>query len=298
MPFKGELAALMCAFTWSVTALAFTSASRRVGSFTMSHYRMLFGIIILVALLLIFNGRIWPTNISNRDLALLATSGFMGFFVCDVCLFQSYMDLGPRLGALIFNIYPFFSAFMAWVFLSERLSRFAWLGMAVTIAGVIWVVLEHKEGPQMRHPHFKRGIFLGICAAVFQSIGMVFAKPTMGDGGVDPLVATFIRAIFGGSAYWLVSLARGRLGIVLQRASDKRAMKFIAVGAFFGPSFGVWLMMLAIKYSPVGIASTIMALMPVTILPFAAVFYKEKITWRMVIGAIVACLGVAILFNT
>jgi drug/metabolite transporter (DMT)-like permease len=139
---------------------------------------------------------------------------------------------------------------------------------------------------------------LGVCAALFQAVGMIFAKPAMGPEGVDPLAATFIRAIFGGAAYWIISLVRGRLGVVLQRASNRQAMKFITVGAFFGPSFGVWFMMLAIKYAPIGIASTIMALMPVTILPFAAIFYREKITWRMIIGAIVACLGVAILFNT
>lgn len=298
MPFKGEIAAIMCALTWSVTALAFTSASRRIGSFTMSHYRMLFGVIILTFLLLIFNHRIWPENISGRDLALLATSGFMGFFICDVCLFQSYIDIGPRLGALIFNIYPFFSAFLAWLILGERLSRFAILGMAVTITGVVWVVLEKKEEGSVRHKYFRRGILLGIGAALFQTIGMIFAKPAMGSGEIDPLTATFIRAIFGGAAYWVVTLICGRLKVVLKGATDRTAVKFTILGAFFGPSFGVWLMMIAIKYAPIGIASTIMALMPVTILPMMAIFYKEKITWRMIIGAIVACLGVAILFNT
>lgn len=233
MPFKGEIAALACALTWSITALSFTSASRRIGSFTMSHYRMLFGVIILIFLLLIFNGRIWPSQISNRNLMLLATSGFMGFFVCDVCLFQSYIDLGPRLGALIFNVYPFFSAFMAWLILNERLSKFAWFGMAVTTAGVVWVVLEGRDESSARHEHFKRGLMLGVCAALFQAVGMIFAKPAMGPEGVDPLAATFIRAIFGGAAYWIISLVRGRLGVVLQRASNRQAMKFITVGAFF-----------------------------------------------------------------
>jgi drug/metabolite transporter (DMT)-like permease len=72
----------------------------------------------------------------------------------------------------------------------------------------------------------------------------------------------------------------------------------ILLGALVGPAVGVWLSMISIKHAPIGIASTLMALMPVTILPMTAIIHKERITYRAALGAVVACLGAAILFNS
>jgi drug/metabolite transporter (DMT)-like permease len=119
----------------------------------------------------------------------------------------------------------------------------------------------------------------------------------VGENAVDALTATIIRAIFGGAAFWLVTLFRGQLKMTLRKVKDKQAMSLIGIGAVVGPSLGVWLSMVAIKMAPVGIASTLMALMPVTILPMTAIAYKERITMRAFIGAVVACIGTAILFN-
>ena len=74
-------------------------------------------------------------------------------------------------------------------------------------------------------------------------------------------------------------------------------MSLIGIGAIIGPALGVWLSMVAIKLAPVGIASTLMALMPVTILPMTWLAYREKVSLRAIIGAVIACIGVALLFR-
>jgi drug/metabolite transporter (DMT)-like permease len=119
----------------------------------------------------------------------------------------------------------------------------------------------------------------------------------IGSDGVDPLTATVIRAIFGGAAFWIISAVRGHLPIIIRKGKDIRSMALIAGGAVIGAVLGVWLSMVAIKLAPIGIASTLMALMPVTILPITAIVYKERVSWRAIVGAIIACLGVAVLFQ-
>ena len=50
------------------------------------------------------------------------------------------------------------------------------------------------------------------------------------------------------------------------------------------------------EYTTVGIASTIMAIIPVLIIPPAILLYKEKVTLKEIIGAFIALGGIALFF--
>jgi len=58
---------------------------------------------------------------------------------------------------------------------------------------------------------------------------------------------------------------------------------------------GVTLSMVAVTYTQAGIAQTLMSLMPVLIIPIVWVLYKQRTSWRGILGAVVAVIGVAIL---
>jgi drug/metabolite transporter (DMT)-like permease len=75
-----------------------------------------------------------------------------------------------------------------------------------------------------------------------------------------------------------------------------RGMTYCGVGAVVGPFLGVWMSLVAIKYIATGVASTLNSMTPVMILPLVILFYREKVTWRALGGAVVAVIGVAILF--
>jgi drug/metabolite transporter (DMT)-like permease len=70
----------------------------------------------------------------------------------------------------------------------------------------------------------------------------------------------------------------------------------LAGGAFFGPFVGVWLSLLAVRNAPVGIASTLMALSPIILIPLDHWVFDEKISLRSVVGTIVALGGAAVIF--
>lgn len=139
-----------------------------------------------------------------------------------------------------------------------------------------------------------RGIFYAFGGAVGQALGLVLSKFGMHD--YDPFAATQIRIIAGISGYIILVTILMRWGNVIKATTDKMGMIFTSIGAFFGPFLGVSFSLVAIKYTEAGIASTIMALVPVFII-FPAVFlFKQKVTLPEIIGSIVSVCGVALFF--
>ncbi|MCX6558551.1 MAG: EamA family transporter [Candidatus Aminicenantes bacterium] len=77
---------------------------------------------------------------------------------------------------------------------------------------------------------------------------------------------------------------------------DKKALLEITAGALTGPVLGVTLSLVAIAHTHIGVASTLMSLTPVFLLPVSHFLFKERITVRAVIGTMIALLGVVMLF--
>ena len=73
------------------------------------------------------------------------------------------------------------------------------------------------------------------------------------------------------------------------------AMTILALGAVVGPFAAVALNLVALQRAPVGVVATIIATMPVLILPFAIFVYREKVSPRAIGGAVLAVAGVAML---
>ncbi len=94
-----------------------------------------------------------------------------------------------------------------------------------------------------------------------------------------------------------IALLRRHSGI-LKTLSDTKAMGAMFGGAVFGPFLGVWLSMVAVTYTYAGVASTLMSLMPVMVIPIVWIVYKQRTSWRGFIGSAVAIVGIAILFLT
>lgn len=295
----GEIAALGTTVIGSAAILTFTVMGRRIGPFTMSHFRLLFGASALWIAVTVFTGNPLLQGISASQWMFLSLSGITGFFLCDTLLFQSSVDIGPRTTILILNLYPFVGALLAWVFLGEVLSPKAWCGMIITLGAIIWILFEKKREILDTHrKHFLRGVLFAFGSAIFQAISFIVAKPALtGPDPVNSLQATFIRALFGAIAFWAVSLFSGQIPAVVKKAQDRKTMLIIAMTATGGLAFGTWLTMVAIQNTSIGIASTLMALSPLVMIPMTAVIHKEKITRRTIIGTLISCLGVVILFN-
>ncbi|MFQ5418800.1 MAG: EamA family transporter, partial [Anaerolineae bacterium] len=59
---------------------------------------------------------------------------------------------------------------------------------------------------------------------------------------------------------------------------------------------GIWFSLIAISLSRLGIASTLMALPPVLLIPIEWLVYKKPVSTRGMVGTAVAFAGVALIF--
>ena len=138
--------------------------------------------------------------------------------------------------------------------------------------------------------------FLGMLG---QSIGYIFSKMGMQSGGhmLDPVAATYIRVIAGTLGVIVIFFILGWWPKMWRSRHDLKAFAFTSVGAFLGPYLGVVLSLAALHYTSAGVASTIMALTPVTLIPFAVFIHKEHVSPRALVGTVVAFSGIVLLIS-
>jgi drug/metabolite transporter (DMT)-like permease len=305
MPHPGELAAVATALLWTLSALAWTSAGRHIGAVSVSFIRLVLACLMLGAYGQFVRGLALPTDATGRAWLLLGLSGFMGFFVADLCLFKSFLLIGPRLSLLILSISPPVAAVVSWGFLAEPLAIRQWLAMGVTLAGIAWVVLEQPETDPKPHERreLRLGVALAVLAAIGQAVGMVLSRDGMRTydsvlGKVveyDPAASTFIRIVGAMAAYLVLLTLLRRWPQVLAATAHRRAMCILTFGALVGPFAGVILCMVALCNCHPGIVATIIATMPVLILPFSILLYHERVSPRAAGGAVMSVAGVAML---
>lgn len=115
-------------------------------------------------------------------------------------------------------------------------------------------------------------------------------------GNYDAFAASHIRVIAGMIGFAFILLVTNQYPKVWSALQHKPAMKRIALGSFFGPFLGVSFSLIAIKHTQAGIAATLMAIVPVLIIPPAIFLFREKVNWKEILGATVTVGGVAIFF--
>jgi drug/metabolite transporter (DMT)-like permease len=297
----GQLAALGTAVCWAVSALAFAAASRRVGVLPLNLIRLVIALGFLALAAWGLRGLPLPLDASPRAWGWLSISGLIGFLFGDLCLFRAYVLIGPRIASLMMSLAPLLTALIGWLLLGETLGGRDALGMALTVGGIAWAVLERaapdEPAAERAEPAPRRsasGLALGFGGALGQAGGLVLSK--LGMGSYDAVAATEVRVIAAIAGYALfVAAVRGwpRVGAALR---DRRAVAFTALGAFFGPFLGVSLSLYAVRHTVAGVAASIMALQPVLIIPLVVVVHRERVGIGGIAGALVAVAGVALLF--
>ncbi len=291
----GEVAALGTAICWNIVGISFESAGKRVGSLAVNYIRLVLGFIFISIYVFFTRGVLFPVDASSSNWVFLSLSGLIGFFIGDMFLFQSYLEIGVRVSSLIMATSPPITALLGYIFLDERISSKGIIGMLITLIGISIVILsKDKDEGKFKINHSIKGIIFAILGSFGQSLGLVFSK--LGMGEYNFLAATQIRIIAGFISFTVLFIVLKKFNDVKVALKDKEAMKSITIGSLFGPFIGVSLSLFSLKYTTAGISSTISAITPVTIIPFSILIFKEKIKPKEILGAVLSVIGVGILF--
>ena len=309
-PYAGQTAAVATSLLWTATALFFTAGIRRVGPTLVNAARIAFAILLLGVTHRLLTGH-WIPDANWKQAICLGASGVIGLSIGDQALLTAFVDIGTRLAMLVMTTAPLMAATLGFVFLGERLTAISLVGMALTIGGVAWVVLERPSGAQTGVARRKtRGVALATLAALCQASGLLLSKQGMGHGWLPPdqhlgpQAATLIRMSFAGLGMIPILASHGvwerrkrAAGIIPSRVGQPSAgLLFALCGAVTGPFLGVWMSLTAASLIPLGLSQTLCSLAPIFLLPCAAVLYKERVTLRAAVGAVIAVGGSALLF--
>jgi len=297
MPLLGPLAALGTSICWSFTSTFFTLAGRRVGSMVVNRTRLVLAVIFLMLTHWIMLGTIFPWHVSPERWFWLGLSGILGLVIGDALLFQSFIWLGPRLSMLIMSLAPIISTLFAWILLGERLTTWQLVAIVITVTGVASVILDQggNNAAIVSGKNYLIGVLFGLGGAVGQASGLIAAKKGLG-GDFSVLSGTLIRMLVAMIGLWLITIAMRQGRETLRRLKENpKAFQYLVAGAFIGPFLGVYLSLVAVQATAVGIASTLMALPPVFLLPISHFVFGERIGMRAIVGTLTAIAGVAML---
>ncbi len=295
----GEFAALLTAFFWTVTSLSFEAAGKRIGSLSVNLIRLYLAFIIYSVYLYFARGMFFPTDATSFAWLWLSISGLVGFAIGDLLLFQAFVVVGARISMLMMSLVPPITALLGWMILGETLSTQSMAGMMITITGIVLVVFK-REIPQanskkkIKFSYPVIGILLAFGGAVGQAVGLVLSKYGMKD--YDAFAASQIRVMAGLVGFTIIFIFMRRWDKLKSGIRNRKGMQLVILGSIFGPFLGVSFSLLAVQNTSTGVAATIMAIVPVLIIPPAIIIFKEKINIREVIGSILAVAGVALLF--
>jgi drug/metabolite transporter (DMT)-like permease len=291
----GEFSALLVAVFWTISALAFESASRRVGSLSVNLLRLIVGFFFLSILTLLRRGMLFPADASTENWLWLGLSGIVGFVLGDLFLFKSFTIIGSRFAMLIMTLVPPMTAFFGWIILGEHLSILNLAGITLTLTGIAIAIFSRTgANEKLSLKLAPSGILYALGGALGQALGLVLSKLGLKD--YDPFSATQIRVIAGIAGFAILVTLMRRWSGISAALKNIPGIKSLTLGAFFGPFLGVSFSLISVKFAKTGIASTIMALTPVFILLPAYFFYKQKVTLQELIGSMVSVCGVALFF--
>jgi len=291
--YRGEIAALLTTVCWMVSALSFEASGKRIGSLPVNIIRLVMGVCFMEIFLVLSKGVWIPVIPSDGSLLLIYLSGFIGFFIGDMLLFRSYVEIGSRIALLILSFVPPITALLEWIVMRQILTVQGWISMVVTLSGILLVLLKKEENKvKLKHP--VRGVLLAFGGTLGQSAGMILSR--LGIGSADPVQATQIRALAGLTGFIPLFFILGIWPKVFAGMRNKPAMAQLSLGALFGPFLGVALMLFAMQNTTAGRVSIITALVPVVVILPSVILFKEKITVREIIGSCIAVAGVIILF--
>ncbi|MBK8231916.1 MAG: DMT family transporter [Candidatus Eisenbacteria bacterium] len=287
----GELAALGAALAWAVSSVLFAAERAHARPVVLTMLKG--GISVLFfTLCIVLTGSLarWP---ETRPALVLAFSGVAGITLGDTFYFLAMSRLGVRKASLLSLLNPGFAAVLAGLLGQALPGALGWVGIALTLLGVVLVVQASPAAAGERDPRSVSGAAFGVGSAVMNAVGIVVAKSAIGEVGVLPTALIRQGAAFVALLGFELLVRRGR-DLHLELLRGYRRPRLIAA-SLTGACFGFLLFQIAIDRSSAPVTGALSSTVPLWIAPMAAFFLGERLPARAALATLVAVLGVVLL---
>lgn len=170
-----------------------------------------FACISLVLFIWIFiTGQQRDLKMDKQTLALMAAMGFVGITIHNGLLFTGLHFTTATNAALIESIGPTVTTVLAFIFIGERLTKFGWLGIAVSCVGALCIVTKGSLDVLLELRFNVGDILIVVCEAAW-SYYIILGWKTHGKVKSAPLNA--VSGAFGALFCFLAGAATGTLEV-------------------------------------------------------------------------------------
>jgi len=217
---------------------------------------------------------------------LFMLSGIIGTASGRLLRFVSIEKVGAPVAASIINLNPFIATGLAIVVLGERVTLPMIGGTCVIVLGTTLLSLSGRRvgfrPVDLFYPFLSASCFGTV--AIIRKLGLSQAGPLFGSAvNITTALVTFTAFL----------LASGNRQAFLWKGRGMASF----VGAGIAENLSVFLVLVAMSLGEVSVVAPLAGTAPLFVLPFTSVFLKgvETLTGRLVVGAMLIVLGVALL---
>jgi len=285
--YLGEIFAFVTAIVWASAVILFKKSGETVHPVALNFFKNLLAMVLLLPTIYFFEGWIFK-GFTGDEIALLLVSGALGIGIADTFFFKSLNLLGAGLSAIVDCLYSPSIIFLAFIWIGERLGMVQLIGVAMIISAVLTISRADRNG-NITGRNLLLGILWGALAMFTMAIGIVMIKPLLDRSPLLPLIE--IRLFGGGIILALVFLLHPRRREIATPRLTRRGWTYLLAGSFLGAYLSLILWLAGMKYTQASIAAALNQTSNIFIFILAAIFLKEPITKRRVVGIILGVAG-------
>lgn len=297
-PMIGPLCSLLSSFTWAIGTTTYSSLASRYSSQAINLWRASVALPLLCLALYFVNGEF--TVIS--DLAALSPKSWLWFTISifgsfalgDTLFLLSTRSLGVPAALAIASTYPIWSALAGWIFLGNPFRPAMAIGVALIVAGTIWVILSGKRAAHLaghaQHSSYWVGVALAFATSLCWSLN-AFGIAVAGVG-VSPIVGNIARTLMAVIFCPLVGVLLFRKSFRLIPARHLGIKVWIFA---LEACLGSLLFLYGITHAPLATAAALSSLAPVIAVCLAWGQRKGAISFASSAAVFIVVIGIWIL---
>jgi len=284
----GELCSILSALAWAIGVMFYRQLGATLPPLQLNFLKNLLVMAMLLPAIPLLHGLDIPSFSAWQIFAALG-SGLLGIGIADTLYFRALNELGAGRMGVLGNFYSPFVIVLGYVFLDEHLLPVQLLGFALVSLGV-WIAAWPRRGAAAKPAHALRGLAYALLAIILMAVSIVLVKRVL---EAQPLLwVTGLRLLGALAGLAVIAWLRGETA---QLTPPRVGMPWrkLAVAAFIGQFLAMVLWLAGYKFTQASVAAILNETASIFILLLAAVWLKEPLTRRAVVGVVLTLTGVS-----
>lgn len=284
----GELCSILSALCWAIGLMFYRQLGATLPPLQLNFLKNLLVLGMLLPAIPLLHGLDVPQFTAWQAFAAIA-SGVIGIGIADTLYFRALNELGAGRMGVLGNFYSPFVIVLSFLFLDERLLPAQFAGFGLVSLGV-WVAAWPRKGTAARPAHAVRGFAYAMLAIVLMAVSIILVKRVL---EAQPLLwVTGVRMLGALAGMAAIAWMRGETAYLAPPTVGMPWRKLV-FASFIGQFLAMILWLAGYKFTQASVAAILNETASVFILLLAAIWLKEPLTRRALLGVGLTLSGVS-----